>query len=547
MLAIVLAIFSVAMLFLRPAYLSQHQSDQYLILTLNYQKQIVDSLMQVHPELQVVTYGDSSKRATVRSIQTRQQLKDLDGRIAFIAGEGLSPSHLRLLEDKTFGFLPAAKPLGIVSISLPENAIVGQWSTIKGRINVQENTTLQLIDPSGKKDSIVFKQSGEQAFTFKIRHKQPGQILYKLKIASTQHEETYTLPLKVKGFEKLEVLMLQMAPSFEMRQLKNFLADQGHGIQVRSQLSKSNFSYEKVNTTLNQISRLTDGILKNYNLLVVENSTLEQLSKSETETLRKATNAGLGILLLMDQSDNKNSIAKGFIDFNLNKDDQDTLHLSLDGSLKKYIFKKQNLSIPTQPDIVPLLHSRDNILAAYRHQGFGKVAIQLLKETYPLRLSGDSVAFTGLWSDIISTSSRTKVKNTEITLADDFPYFTGIPSQANIITSEEKPLLYYEGQIIPMTENVLIENLWSATLRPQKTGWNSVQLNDSTQYDFFVAEQHEWSALRRQQQINLHQVETLNQTKADDEHMAQYETIPRYYFYLTFLLAMGFLWLAPKL
>ncbi|MCZ8215061.1 MAG: hypothetical protein O9262_02430, partial [Cyclobacteriaceae bacterium] len=113
--------------------------------------------------------------------------------------------------------------------------------------------------------------------------------------------------------------------------------------------------------------------------------------------------------------------------------------------------------------------------------------------------------------------------------------------------TEEKPLLYYEGQIIPLTENVLIDQYWSATLRPQKTGWNKILLNDSTPFTFFVAEQHEWSALRRQQQINLHQVEALKQTKANDEPIVQYETIPNYFFYITFLLAMGFLWLAPKL
>jgi hypothetical protein len=547
MLAIIIAMFSVAMFFLRPAYLNQHSSDQYLILTPHYSEQAVDSLLKIHPKLEVLAYGDSSKIPTARLIQTRQQLKDLDGKIAYIAGEGLSASHLHLLEEKTFGFLPAAKPLGIVSISLPENATVGQWSIIKGNINIQEPTTLQLIDPSGKKDSVVFKKAGEQAFSFKIHHKQTGQILYKVKTTTKQHEETYTLPLKVKDFEKLEVLMLQLAPSFEMRQLKNFLADQGHGIQVRSQLSKSNFSHEKVNTTLSQISSWTDDVLKNYDLLVLENSTLEQLSKSETEAMRKATNAGLGILLLIDQPENKNSLAQIFIDFNLKKDDKDTVHLSLDGSAKKHILKKLNLNISTQPDVFPLLQAGDNVLAAYRHQQFGKIAIQLLNETYSLRLAGDSVAYAGLWSNIISTSSRTEMKSTEITLVDDFPYFVGSPLCVNIITTEEKPLLYHEGQIIPLTENVLIDQYWSATLRPQKTGWNTIHLQDSTPFSFFVAEPHEWSALRRQQQINLHQIEALNQTNADDGRIAQYETIPGYYFYVTFLLAMGFLWLVPKL
>ncbi|NBP70455.1 MAG: hypothetical protein EBU52_17185, partial [Cytophagia bacterium] len=99
MLAIIIAMFSVAMLFLRPAYLNQNSSDQYLILTAHYSEQAVDSLLKIHPKLEILTYGDSSKRATARPIQTRQQLKDLDGKIVYITGEGLSTSHLRLLEE----------------------------------------------------------------------------------------------------------------------------------------------------------------------------------------------------------------------------------------------------------------------------------------------------------------------------------------------------------------------------------------------------------------------------------------------------------------
>jgi hypothetical protein len=541
------AMFSVAMLLLRPSYFTKDKSDQYLILTPNYPIQVVDSLLQVHPELMVVSYGDSSKHQSTPQIQTRQQLKDLDGKIAFIAGEGLIKSHFNLLQHKTFHFLPATNPIGIIEISLLDNTFPGQWSTIKGKINIKEPTTLQLIDPAGKIDSIVSDQTGEQPFTFLALNKQAGNLLYTLKTITSLPEETFSIPLKVSQPEKLEVLMLQQAPSFEMRQLKNFLTSQGHGIQVRSQLSKSNFSYEKVNTDKKQISNITDDILKDYDLLILENSTLEQLSRIESEAIAKATDAGLGILLLMDQPANKNKSAKSLTNFSLTKDERDTVHLALDSSTKKFVIKKQRQIISPKPDIIPVLVNSEKIFAAYRYQRFGKVAVQLLNETYQLRLAGDSTAYANIWSDLITLTSRQKLTNTDITITDEFPYNPKKPLQVRVITNEERPMLYYEGKIAPLIEDVLIDNLWSATIRPQKTGWNSVQLNDSAQYDLYVSGNEEWSALKQHQQMNLHHTETIKSNYSNHGKVSRYEDIPSYLFYLSFLLSMAFLWLAPKI
>jgi hypothetical protein len=547
LLASAIVMISLAMLLFRPSYITNDKSDQYLVLTPNYPTHVVDSLLQLHPELMVVSYGDSSKRQSSVQIETRQQLKDLDGKIAFIAGEGLSKSYFNLLQHKTFDFLPATKPIGIIEITLPINTFPGQWSSIKGRINIQEPTTLQLIDPAGKIDSINFNQTGKQDFTFLLFLKQTGNVLYTLKAITSSTEEKFSIPLKVSEQEKLEILMLQLAPSFEIRQLKNFLAAQGHGIQIRSQLSKSNFSYEKVNTDKKQISTITEDVLKDYDLLILENATLEQLSRIESEVITKATNAGLGVLLLMNLPDNKNKYAKSLMDFRMMKDDRDTVHLGFYGTTKKQIIKKLKQTIELKQHIIPVFVNKDEILAAYRYQRFGKVAIQLLNETYQLRLAGDSTAYANIWSDLITLTSRQKLTNTDITITDEFPYCAGESLKIRVITNEERPLLYYEGKIVPLIEDLLIDNLWSATIRPQKTGWNLVQLHDSTQYDFYVSGKDEWSALKQQQQLSLHQAETVGFNGSSPEKLSRYEDIPSYLFYLSFLFAMGFLWLAPKL
>lgn len=547
LIAATIAMFSLAMLLLRPSYLTTDKSDQYLILTPNYSTQVVDSLLQVHPELMVVSYDDSSKRHSTEQIQTRQQLKDLDGKIAFIAGNGLSKSHFNLLQYKTFHFIPASTPIGITKISISSITYSGQLSVIKGSINIQEPTLLQLIDPAGKIDSLNFTQIGEKDFAFEILNKQAGNVLYTLKTIASSTEETFTIPLKVNQYEKLEILMLQLAPTFEMRQLKNFLTAQGHGIQIRSQLSKSNFSYEKVNSDIKQISSITDEVLKNYDLLILENSTLEKLSRIESEAILQATNAGLGVLLLMDQSDNKNKFIKSLTDFGLIKDERDTVELSFNSSTKKYIIKKQRQVIAPKQNILPAIESSEKILAAYRYQRFGKVALQLLNETYQLRLAGDSTAYANIWSDLITLTSRQKITNTDISITDELPYNSGEPLKIRVITNVERPILYYEGQIVPLLEDVLIDNLWSATIRPQKTGWNLVQLNDSTQYEFYVSNDNEWPALRRQQQMNLHQTDTVASKYSNKGKVSRYEVIPSYIFYLGLLLALGFLWFAPKL
>jgi hypothetical protein len=547
LLAVSVAMLSIGLLMLRPSYLTGGKSDQYLVLTPNYQKQLIDSVLEAHPELTVLNYGDSSTRKSSEKIQTRQQVKMLDGKIAFIAGEGLSKSHFNLLQHKTFHYLPGQKPIGIIEFLHPSLTYPGQLSVIKGKLNVEEFTILQLIDPAGKIDSLILNYPGEHYFTFQVLPKQAGKVLYTLKTITSSNEETVHVPLIISEPQKLEVLMLQLAPSFEMRQLKNFLTGQGHGIQVRSQLSKSNFSYEKVNTELKQITSINNATLKNYDLLILENSTLEQLSRNEAEAITGATKAGLGVLLLMDQVGNKNKQANLISRIALLKDDQDTIHLSFYESSKKHILKKQRLIINPEQDIVPVLASNDKVLSAYHHQGFGKVAMQLLNETYQLRLSGDSTAYAAIWTDLISKSSRIKSIKTEITIADQFPYYPGVPLTFNMLSNEERPQLYYENQIVPITEDLLIDNQWSATMRPQKVGWNSVQLSDSTQYDFYVFDEHEWSALRLQQQMNMHQAEVIEQHEGDYESIHRYKTVPVYYFYLIFVLAMGFLWLVPKL
>lgn len=543
--AVIVAMLSLAMFLLRPSYRTQDKADQYLLLTPNYSEVFVDSLLAVQSDLQIVGVGEG--RTNYNNIQTRQQLKALDGKIAIIAGEGLPASHFQLLQDKSFQFLPAPTPFGIVDITLPTIAYPGQWSLLQGTINIKEPTTLQLLDPTGKTDSLFFNDIGEHAFEFQLFNKQPGNVLYTLGSKSKSTEETFSLPLHVKKFQKLEILLLQLAPGFEMRQLKNFLSAQGHGLQVRSQLSKNNYSYEKVNSDLKQSTIVNSETLKKHDLLILERSTFEQLSKGELSAIQQAINAGLGVLVVIDESKSTNKSSKELLEFTFLEDDKDTLHLSLFGSSKKSIIKKQKLTLAPKPEIAPVLTHSNKLLTAYRHKGFGKVGIQLLNETYQLRLSGDSSLYAKLWGELVSTVARKEEVASVITLEDEFPYYPGMPLKIDFFTTLERPSLYYMGQVLPITEDVLIDNLWHATLRSQHTGWNAVQLNDSTEYTFFVSDKKEWSALNRAKQMKLHKTESSTINTTTHEKVKRHQDIPGYLFFLTFLLSMAFLWLAPKL
>jgi hypothetical protein len=122
-----------------------------------------------------------------------------------------------------------------------------------------------LEDPAGAGlDSIILNSEKEQAFHLGTNLKVAGNYVFSLAIKDSLGNliSRDPLPIVVNEKEKLKILVLNSFPTFETRTLKNFLAEAGHGLVVRSQITRGRFKYEYLNTEPVSIGSLSETTLK---------------------------------------------------------------------------------------------------------------------------------------------------------------------------------------------------------------------------------------------------------------------------------------------
>ena len=133
-------------------------------------------------------------------------------------------------------------------------------------------------------------------------------------------------------------------------------------------------------------------------------------------------------------------------------------------------------------------------------------------------------------------------------LTTDFPYYADEPLSVEIISSGIQPSLYEKKNSIPLTEDVIIDDYWHGKSWAGKPGWHQFSVSqDSTHLNYFVSNDDEWRALRIANQIRINKLTEAEDSK--EKVAAQFfsKPIPAVLFYIIFLFACGFLWLAPKL
>lgn len=207
------------------------------------------------------------------------------------------------------------------------------------------------------------------------------------------------------------------------------------------------------------------------------------------------------------------------------------------------------MEITTDPAIQPITQKDGRILSGYRYSGFGKIGFQLLHETYRIRLEGNVDDYAAVWSALIERTARTRNEMFRAKLRTLFPYYTDEPLSVEIISSGAQPTLYSGRISLPITEDVVIDNLWLGKSWADEAGWHQFLIQeDSTQLNYFVSANDDWKTLRIANQIKANK---LVQASNGESHamVKNYEeqAVSALLFYLLFLFAAAFLWLAPKI
>lgn len=533
---------------LRPHY-AKDRSPSILLLTPGFNPTAADSLIKANPAITLLRTPGTLPYKKAPLLTSWQTLAHIGGDIRYITGQGLPQHALDVLNNHTYTFLPAAPPQGIVQLTLPPRITANRSQILHGIMSLPgKGTQLILKGPGGNEDSISIGQKPLQPFALTIHPKQAGNFLYTLRVRdSAGYQTEQHIPITVQPQKRYNVLFLQRYPNFETQYLKRFLAKE-HALVLRSQLSRNAYRYEYANHAVQNTDRLTSDVLNTFDLVILDSDVLHTLPASEFQALQKAiAQQGLGILILLNDAPANINHFKTLLPISFTGVTTDTVRFTSPATTRSVVLPAWPVRTTANASITPVTKSKGTTLAGYRYNSLGKVAFQLLQETYRLTLEGDSLTYAALWTPLLEETARTETKKNEIHLPTPFPYYPDQPIAINIITTTT-PKVTADSIPLPLTEDLTIDDLFHTTTWASTPGWHAITIPaDSTLLNYYVSPPTEWTALAAIQATNNTHAKAL--TSKSDEIIIEPELVPisPFIFYLLLILAAAFLWIAPKL
>jgi hypothetical protein len=537
--ALSIMMLSLAAIAFRPSIKSV-RSQAIGLLTANYDSKKLDSI-QKRTHTQWITLPNVDAYAHSKRLSSINDLEKLSGKIAFVAGDGL-PTSAQTIISGNFAYLPSSYPQGIIGLNLPDQVYAHRSNVIEGSINSSSPVKITLENGGRSRDSVQLNGKGVQNFSLKFNPREAGNFLFTVTVQKEGNSPTtHTLPVSVQPKRTYRVLCIQNFPTFETQYLKKFLGKENE-VQIRYQLSKNTFRHEAINTAAKKVNRLTDEVLRDFDLLIIDSDALESLATSEIADLRNSINQGLGTIILFNQSPENLRITKSFLPSKFKKYSADTAKVKLQKDITL-----QAWPLIAEPNALtqPILRNKNRMLSGYSNSGFGKVAFQLLQETYHLVLDGDSTSYAEIWSDLIENVSRTEPADFTITIKNKFPVYQDEPIALEMISSGKTPSLEYDGVPISIEEDLYIDNIWRTVIWANEPGWHSVS-SDSTREYFYVSKKGDWQALTAANSIRSTSVKS-SPDKNRRGHQEVLERINPLWFYISFLVSAALLWVLPKL
>jgi hypothetical protein len=526
---------SIAGLLFRPQ-IRLEKSDSAILLTDNFDRRKADSVINLHPTATLYSLPEINSFNGSKSIESIHELEDIIHNVDFVVGDGLSNSAMDILSGAHFQHIPSGYPEGVIDLRIKNPVIVNRANSIHGSANfLKENQKIILEGPGGKEDSIVLTRKGIQNFFLSFTPKQVGNFLYSFNTPGKSEK----LPIQVVEQSSSNILFLQQYPTFETRYLKQMLGKK-HNLLFRYELSKNIFRFEKINDPGNEFQRLSESVLTEFDLLILDTDAFQQLGSNEVKAIKNSVRNGLGVIFLFNDQPGKS--VRSFLPFNVGPHRSDTAHFQL--SSKKIVLPTWPLEIKS--GVTPSVKNKSRILSGYTNDGFGKIGFQLLQETYRLSLEGDSLSYINIWNDLLEKVVRTKQEAFKINVNNTFPIYADEPITIEIIANEDFPKLIVDSVAIPLAEDPIIDGLWKTKIWFDKPGWQNIQVEGyASETPVYVSPDTEWNSLSSANTIRRTQRVSATDKKTNKVQLS-YSPVNPVVFYLMFLFCFSTLWLLPK-
>lgn len=529
-----LAILSLVFIFLKPGIQKESEQKLAYVLTEGYRDEVRDSLLKVKGQIEKINYEPNK--------DLRNHWLNYDQ--IFVLGKGFETYDLWQMEDLEINYLNDADLSGIIELSYPSELYLGNPLTIFGKYaKPKEGHRLFLLNSSGVKlDSLTLDpQSG--AFEFTAEPKVSGNFLYALEERNRQDSviSSDPIPMLIQEIEKLRILVLNQFPTFETKFLKNHLAENGHEMILRTELTRNKHKFEGLNTQTKSINSLSRDILSDFDLLIIDAGTYVNMRKAEREELLYAIENGLGLYVQPDI----NLFTRLNKDFEFQfKNDGIT---RVEGVTQKTTLEKFPYSLQQGWKSEVLFQLGKQEVSFSIPLGLGQVSTSNLVKVYPVLLEGNKELYDSFWRSTLGKIARNKdVSEFE---PKSLWGYQDHPFPFDLRTKINKPdVLDFDGHLIPLMQDMHVPTTWSGITYPLEIGWNRLLIqNDSIGIlDFYVSDTSNWRSIRNFE-TQEENARFFDRPKLVKKPKSIVKPINPVWFYLSFLCCMAYLWLSNKL
>ncbi len=445
-----------------------------------------------------------------------------------LLGNGLKGSSAAILKDK---YVTWEKPMairGISQIRFPEVSWKNRAVEISGKVSdsnlflissINSITDTLLIDNHLFKFNHTFKKSGRNLIE-----------LWAIDSSGTVHDY-YPIGMDTRTATPMRFLVLSSFPKFEYRFIREHLAAEGHQVTSRTMVSRNTFTWEFLNSAAVRSDPFRR--LDVFDMLIMDEDTFNKLSGNERKLLLNAIDNGLGLLMI----DPVNALSSDqFLDQKLPPFER----------VKRTVIDMGSQRLNILP-FAFLNESENTDWQATLTHGGGQISFSLLSETYPLLLSGDSVSYRAIWSDLIFKTARTK-ETARIDLMDDSERHVDERMTVSVY-SRSRPSLSIDNFKVALEQDRIIREKWLGYYWPADSGWHTANLitgNDSIKREFHVPGNKSWQTFRQRSSWN-HTQFMMSADAGIQKEMQPPRSLSPTWWLLLFLLSFGYLWLEPRI
>ncbi|MDO6434976.1 hypothetical protein Q4E93_30460 [Flavitalea sp. BT771] len=460
-----------------------------------------------------------------------------------VYGYGLTREECARLPDVPLVFHPSSLQAGIVSIHWKRSLWPGEACRIQGRFfNAQGTPVKLLLTGMGTMlDSAEISSGAGGYFELRTLPVQVGRAVYHLiALSGADTLEQESISVKVSPGKGLKILLLAAAPDFENRFLAHWLSEKGHGVTIRTAISKGKYDHVSLNMAVEQPDHLTPALLDKFDVVVADAAELKAIGSREYAILRRqVAGKGLGLIIKADST----SLGHGARALGGN-----------DSVLRMVVTDK--------PGDRPMIKdSQSRTLVSANMYGAGKIILMTLNGTYVRLLSGDKKDYSALWTSILQEAAGDAAVTERWQITPDLPAVdqpmkvllqsagSSLP-QALIADDDEqagaRPVAVY------LAQDPLLPFAWEGSYWPRKAGWQTVRTSQGSPSWWYVWGKDDWHTLRRTERMRetaawISQNGRRGGGHGEREAEIERVLISKGWFYLLFLLCCVFLWVERKI